>query len=116
MRDAAESGSAASRPVPKGLKVLHTCLDELKLVTKRYSRKQIKWINNRFLGNQTRQVPDLYELDTSDVTKWNEAVLGPAENVVECYIDDKVPILKPMAKLQSARAGLNEEVRFHIHS
>lgn len=116
MRDAAKSDAAASRPVPKGLKVLHSCLDELKLVTKRYSRKQIKWINNRFLGNQTRQVPDLYELDTSDVSQWNAAVLGPAEDVVKCYIDDKVPILKPMAKLQSSRAGLNEEVRLNIQS
>lgn len=41
---------------PEGLPLLQKCLDNLKLVTRRYSKKQIKWINHRFLGNSRREV------------------------------------------------------------
>lgn len=42
--------------IPQGLEILTKCLDVLKLVTKRYSKKQSKWVRNRFLGNLSRDV------------------------------------------------------------
>uniref|UniRef100_A0A1A9W246 C2H2-type domain-containing protein n=1 Tax=Glossina brevipalpis TaxID=37001 RepID=A0A1A9W246_9MUSC len=69
---AAITGSVTQLPV--GLNILNTCLNELKLVTQRYSKRQQKWINNRLLACKDRQVPDIYELDTSDVNYWKENI------------------------------------------
>lgn len=96
-------------PEPEGLKTLNECLDELKLVTKRYSKKQIKWIKNRFLGNRDRQVPPLYGLDTSDVSKWRELVYEPAERTISSYIEDLPIDLEPVQKVTRLGDGLNEE-------
>lgn len=96
--------------LPPGLDVLNSCLNELKLVTRRYSKKQIKWINNRFLASRDRQVPDLYELDTSDVSQWQQKVYEPAFSIIDCYRNGQVCEIEPMQKRQHPGAGLNEEV------
>ncbi|XP_046802329.1 tRNA dimethylallyltransferase isoform X2 [Lucilia cuprina] len=95
--------------LPPGLDVLNSCLNELKLVTRRYSKKQIKWINNRFLASRDRQVPDLYELDTSDVGQWHERVYSPAVNIIDAYRNGQMCEIEPMQKRQHPGAGLNEE-------
>ncbi|XP_073831243.1 tRNA dimethylallyltransferase [Musca autumnalis] len=95
--------------LPPGLDVLNSCLNELKLVTRRYSKKQQKWINNRFLASRDRQVPDIYELDTSDVSRWHECVYSPAVTVIDCYRSSQVCEIQPMPKRTHPGAGLNEE-------
>jgi tRNA dimethylallyltransferase len=40
----------------KGCLELEKCLEELKMVTRRYARRQNKWTRNRFLGRRDRQV------------------------------------------------------------
>lgn len=40
----------------KGSRFFHAGVDALKLVTKRYARRQLRWINNRFLRKTSRQV------------------------------------------------------------
>lgn len=94
---------------PEGYKSLLSCLDELKLVTQRYSKKQIKWIKNRFLGSEVREVPKVYPLDTSDVSRWKEMVYQPAEETVLSYIADEPIKLKPLEKMKRLSEGLNEE-------
>ncbi|XP_075155115.1 tRNA dimethylallyltransferase [Haematobia irritans] len=96
--------------LPPGLDVLNSCLNELKLVTRRYSKKQQKWINNRFLASNDRKVPDLYELDTSDVSRWHECVYSPAVTVIDCYRSSQVCEIQPMTKRIHPGAGLNEEI------
>lgn len=39
-----------------GKRILQEGIEQLKLVTRRYARKQKKWIINRFLGRSDRQV------------------------------------------------------------
>ncbi|XP_017058334.1 tRNA dimethylallyltransferase [Drosophila ficusphila] len=95
--------------LPPGLDLLRSCCEELKLVTRRYSKKQLKWINNRFLASKDRQVPDLYELDTSDVSVWPEAVYQRAENIIESYRNEEKCKFEPMAKRDHPGADLNEE-------
>lgn len=97
-------------PPPESLTLLTKCLDELKLVTRRYSKKQIKWVSNRLLGGQDRQVPLIYALDTSYPENWNTVVSSPAANVVSSYIEDRTPELKPLDSVTSLRHGYNEEV------
>lgn len=98
---------------PEGLDLLRKCLDELKLVTRRYSKKQIKWIQNRFLGSHDRQVPPLYSLDTSDVSQWMANVYSPAIDIIESYINERQPKTTPMESVQHPGSGLNEEVGMH---
>lgn len=100
-------------PEPDGWKMLASCLDDLKTVTKRYSKKQVKWIRNRFLGSDMREVPLVYPLDTTDVNRWGELVSRPAEQTVDEYISDKPLTLKPMEKLRRLAEGTNEETSHH---
>ncbi|XP_020812801.1 tRNA dimethylallyltransferase, mitochondrial [Drosophila serrata] len=95
--------------LPEGLQLLRNCCDELKLVTRRYSKKQLKWINNRFLASRDRQVPDLYELDTSDVSAWSQIVYQRAESIIECYRNGEICEIEPMAKREHPGADLDEE-------
>ncbi|XP_054086776.1 tRNA dimethylallyltransferase [Zeugodacus cucurbitae] len=101
--------TTTSSPLPAGLEVLNACLNELKRVTQRYSKKQIKWINNRFLASKDRQVPDLYELDTSDVNLWQAEVYERAVAVIESHRRGEVCEIQAMARRQHPGAGLNEE-------
>lgn len=91
------------------LALLGSCCEELKLVTRRYSKKQLKWINNRFLASKDRQVPDLYELDTSNVSAWHEAVFKRAECIIESYRNGETCEIEPMPKRLHPGADLNEE-------
>lgn len=44
------------RSTAEGQKRLQEGISQLKMVTRRYARKQRKWIVNRFLGRDDRQV------------------------------------------------------------
>lgn len=94
---------------PDAWKPLVACLEELKLVTRRYSKKQLKWIRNRFLGSEFREVPLVYPLDSSDVNLWTKLVSKPAEETVANYINDEVIELKPLEKLTRLAEGTDEE-------
>lgn len=98
-----------SLPEPEGYKSLLACLEELKLVTRRYSKRQLKWVRNRFLGSETREIPQIYPLDTSNVSRWSELVYTPAEATLLSYINDEEIKLQPMAKVKRLGEGLNEE-------
>ncbi|XP_055524585.1 tRNA dimethylallyltransferase [Wyeomyia smithii] len=99
---------------PEGLALLHKCLDNLKLVTRRYSKKQIKWINHRFLSNSQREVPPMYALDTTDVSRWEELVSCPAQEIIEATLAGRSPTTQqPLPKQANPREGLNEETSFH---
>lgn len=86
-----------------------SCLEELKLVTRRYSKQQQKWIRNRFLGSEFREIPFIYPLDTSDVSRWHEMVYEPAEKTILSYINGEKLQLVPLSPIEKAGKGLNEE-------
>lgn len=79
---------------PASLSALIECLDELKLATRRYSKKQIKWVRNRFLKapEKNRAVPPIYKLDTTNPSRWAELVSDPARNVIDHYLDKTVEL------------------------
>ncbi|XP_023013035.2 tRNA dimethylallyltransferase isoform X1 [Leptinotarsa decemlineata] len=74
------------RSTDEGKKRLREGIDQLKLVTRRFARKQNRWIANRFLSRTDRQVPPIYGLDTSDVSRWEENVSKIAFEIVESHI------------------------------
>lgn len=45
-----------TKKTEEGREIFEKCIDELKMVTRRYAKKQNKWTTNRFLGRQDREV------------------------------------------------------------
>ncbi|XP_059996435.1 tRNA dimethylallyltransferase isoform X2 [Lagenorhynchus albirostris] len=73
-----------------------TGIEALKQVTKRYARKQNRWIKNRFLSRPGPSVPPVYGLEVSDVSKWEESVLEPALEIVRSFIQGHKPAATPV--------------------
>lgn len=77
-----------------GKKLYKAGVTSLKQVTRRYSRRQLKWIKHRFLLPADRQVPPVFALDGSDPSKWDEQVRLPAEGVVQALAEGRQPELE----------------------
>ncbi|KAG7245158.1 hypothetical protein INR49_023724 [Caranx melampygus] len=58
-------------------------IEAVKIATKRYARKQNKWVRNRFLKRPGDNVPAVYGLDVTDVSRWEETVLDPALQILD---------------------------------
>lgn len=104
------SDKSAEQAPPDSLALLKSCLETLRLVTKRYSRHQPKWITNRFLRSDNRLVPPMYTLSTSNPDNWNDDVFRKAENVVQSYIENRDADLKPCEQLCNPRKNLDPNV------
>ncbi|XP_046461083.1 tRNA dimethylallyltransferase-like [Daphnia pulex] len=72
-----------------GRRLLDQGVEALKSRTRRYARKQTKWIVKRFLEQPDRQVPPVYGLDATDVTEWNEKVRDVAFRIVDSFGSDE---------------------------
>lgn len=74
----------------EGNKILRKSIEEMKLSTRRYARRQLKWIRRRFLQNGTRDLPQLFKLTTAfDENGWLEQVQKPAFDIVESFIEGR---------------------------
>ncbi|XP_037005285.2 tRNA dimethylallyltransferase isoform X2 [Artibeus jamaicensis] len=73
-----------------------TGIEALKQVTKRYARKQNRWVKNRFLSRPGPSVPPVYGLEVSDVSKWEESVLEPALEIVQSFVQGHKPAAVPV--------------------
>ncbi|XP_025416630.1 uncharacterized protein LOC112687878 isoform X2 [Sipha flava] len=62
--------SEDSRRTEKGRKALEDALTAMKYVTKKYARRQMRWINNRFLKSGDKQAVSVYRLDCTDLADW----------------------------------------------
>lgn len=102
-----KSDKTAEDVSPAGLPVLQSCLETLRLVTKRYSKNQPKWITNRFLRSDNRHLPPIYKLSTSNPNNWNDDVYRKAVNVIESYIANRDADLKPLEQLDNPRKNLD---------
>nr|XP_053651055.1 tRNA dimethylallyltransferase-like isoform X1 [Cherax quadricarinatus] len=78
----------------KGKMMYEAGVEAMKLATRQYTKKQLRWIRNRFLLPSGRQVPPVYALDGSDPSKWNEKVRDPAQAVVQALVDGTQPALE----------------------
>ncbi|XP_053431043.1 tRNA dimethylallyltransferase isoform X2 [Nycticebus coucang] len=72
-------------------------IEALKQVTKKYARKQNRWVKNRFLSRPGPSVPPVYGLEVSDVSKWEESVLKPALGIVQSFIQGHKPAAAPVS-------------------
>lgn len=77
---------------PDGLELLEQCLEDLRVRTKRFSKKQVKWIQNRLVHQNGRDVPPMYVLDASNAeSAWHTDVYAKAEHVVQAFIEGHRP-------------------------
>ncbi|KAM6958902.1 tRNA dimethylallyltransferase [Aplochiton taeniatus] len=58
-------------------------VEALKMATRRYARKQNKWVRNRFLKRPGDNIPAVFGLDVTDVSRWEETVLTPALQILD---------------------------------
>ncbi|XP_048057246.1 tRNA dimethylallyltransferase isoform X2 [Megalobrama amblycephala] len=71
-------------------------VESLKQATRRYARKQNKWVRNRFLKRPASNVPPVYGLDVTDVTNWETTVLTPALKILDCLQKGEQPSTQPI--------------------
>ncbi|KAI0825941.1 tRNA isopentenyltransferase [Irpex lacteus] len=81
----------------EGDKLLSAAVDRMKLSTRQYARKQVKWIRNKLLpavrtanasnGEGSSPVVPTYLLDASEIgEKWSSEVQGPARRITEAFL------------------------------
>ncbi|XP_059050748.1 tRNA dimethylallyltransferase [Achroia grisella] len=84
------------RDAAEGKKLLQQSIENMKQSTRRYARRQNKMIRGRFLEHPFREVPPIYELDTTDVANWDENVKNKAVHVIDSYIKGSKCDYKPI--------------------
>ena len=89
------------RSGPFAESLLKQGIESLKSVTKRYVNHQLKWIRNRFLKLNDREVPNIYRLDTTSTQLWQQNVLDPSIAIISAYLNQEpVPShIKPEPKI-----------------
>ncbi|XP_050545877.1 tRNA dimethylallyltransferase isoform X2 [Daktulosphaira vitifoliae] len=60
------------RHTEESKRILKESVIAMKCVTKKYARRQIKWINNRFLKSNDKQAASVYKLDCTDTKNWDQ--------------------------------------------
>ncbi|XP_054855843.1 tRNA dimethylallyltransferase [Eublepharis macularius] len=76
--------------------LLNKGIEALKLVTRRYARKQNKWVKNRFLRRPGPNAPLVYGLEVSDLSQWEKKVLEPAVHIVDSFLQGRQPLVEPI--------------------
>ncbi|XP_019478245.1 tRNA dimethylallyltransferase isoform X4 [Meleagris gallopavo] len=80
------AGLETSTPIAETFLLSKHGIQALKQVSKRYARRQNKWVRNRFLKRPGPNVPPVYGLEVSDLLRWEDDVLKPALEIVESFI------------------------------
>ncbi|XP_077788018.1 tRNA dimethylallyltransferase isoform X1 [Podarcis muralis] len=94
--------------------LLNQGIQALKIVTKRYARKQNKWVRNRFLRRPGPNVPPVYGLEVSDLSQWEEKVLEPAVQIVESFVQGRQPPAEPITMADEAGEAQEGKRRWHM--
>ena len=77
------------------------CVDSMKRATRRYARKQIKWVTNRFLGRPSTCAPDVYCLDATDLERWQLCVLEKGLNIVHNFMSGEEILEQSLERIDS---------------
>ncbi|XP_066963285.1 tRNA dimethylallyltransferase isoform X1 [Macrobrachium rosenbergii] len=105
----------SERIMDEGKKLYLTGVENLKQVTRRYSRKQVRWIRNRFILPSKRQVPPVYTVDGTDPKRWDTKVKEPALSIVQALLEGEKPSYDPVKFSKTAEFAdidTNDKTRF----
>ncbi|XP_052899750.1 tRNA dimethylallyltransferase isoform X2 [Anopheles moucheti] len=103
-------------PKPAGLDQLDVCLEYLKLVTRRYARRQLQWIRNRFLCDTGREVPPIYALDTTEISHWKVQVSENAFAIIDAALAGEPSPFPCVPKMEYQHERLHKERTFRCES
>ena len=81
--------------------MLTSCVDSMKCATRRYAKKQVTWIKNRFLSRPSHAAPDVYGLDATDLTQWEDSVLKVALGILDKTVVGQEPSFKPLPRIDA---------------
>jgi len=80
--------------------ILRASIEGLKLSTKRFAKRQLRWIRRRFLQSGTRDLPPVFKLTTTtDENDWDQQVRRPAFEIIESIIERR-PLSEELARLR----------------
>lgn len=79
--------------------ILRTGVENMKTVTRRYAKKQMTWVRNRFLARPSSSAPDVYGLDATDLEKWESNVLKTALDILDKLIKGESPLINPLTRV-----------------
>lgn len=79
--------------------LLTTGIESMKAVTRRYAKKQMTWVRNRFLARPGSSAPDVYGLDATDLKNWKPNVLERALEILDKLMKGETPLIKPLSRV-----------------
>lgn len=80
-------------------------IQKMKVATRKYSRKQIKWIHGRLENDQNCKNYHFYRLDTSFPDQWSEVISKPVHKIVNQFMEgslqqqNTVDLVKPKPRI-----------------
>ncbi|CAF4203074.1 unnamed protein product [Rotaria socialis] len=81
--------SDIERKSENGEKIFANAVERLKLSTIQYSKYQEKWLRMRLLQRVEEHSPNVYELDTTNLSLWNENVEQRAEAIINAFLKNE---------------------------
>ncbi|CAF3731285.1 unnamed protein product [Adineta steineri] len=92
--------SEDERKSEHGEKVFANAIERLKLSTRQYSKYQEKWLRMRLLQRVEEHSPDVYELDTTNLSSWTENVEQRAEAIIDAFLKNETIPFDALPKKQ----------------
>ncbi|XP_064606784.1 tRNA dimethylallyltransferase-like isoform X2 [Liolophura sinensis] len=80
----------------QGKQLLEQGVDDMKRATRKYAKKQVRWVTNRFLKRPDPDACPVYALSGTDITRWEENVGSPALEIVSSIIEGRIPSQEPL--------------------
>ena len=84
--------------------LLNRCVEKLKIAGRRYAKKQITWVKNRFLGRPCSSAPSVYGLDVTNLDNWENDVLEKALDILLKLMNGEKPAFEPLPRLVGNQA------------
>ncbi|KAJ5670889.1 hypothetical protein N7507_000016 [Penicillium longicatenatum] len=92
-------------------KLKQSCLELIRIATRQYGTSQVKWIRNKLWRalSEVAMAGRLYLLDSSDVSKWQQNITGPSEQLFEAMLHgESTPDPKSLSQLATQVFGAKE--------
>ncbi|XP_077991476.1 tRNA dimethylallyltransferase-like [Glandiceps talaboti] len=106
--------SEEERESDKGKELLDEGVAALKLATRRYGRKQNRWVRNRFIKRPGSDVPAVYGLDSTDVNQWDANVYQPAIQIVQALCQGERSPISPLPHEQTPNIDIHVSHRCEV--
>ncbi|EEB95867.1 hypothetical protein MPER_05097, partial [Moniliophthora perniciosa FA553] len=90
-------------------------LDNMKVSTRQYAKKQISWLRNKLLpalydSNVTEETSHTYLLDATEVEEWNASVRDPAVQIMTAFLNNDV-LQDPFSLSDIAKTMLRVDIK-----